>query len=330
MSKPSPTEATLVVSLLAPAPATLASVLRTRLLRFATYVSSVEVASDAVTVTVHHPPPPDWRERVAAEVGHIVSAGAIKRPRPSVVIAQHDAGEPVLPAGEVQRRLLDRGDVVEFAEGLYGYGGQYLRVIRLVAGKVNAMSRALGAEERVYPWVMPIDSLHTGRYLQKFPHHVCLLAHFGGDLQVLDRVAKTASELDSGPALVQAAASSLQLDELAAAPLICYHVFRQFAGQRLSAMQLLVAKGPCMRREHAGTRGLDRLTAFTLVECVAIGAPAEVRATRERLLTQTIEWATELGLSFKVASATDPFFRIEDVDRAYLQERAGRRCPGSC
>jgi seryl-tRNA synthetase len=212
---------------------------------------------------------------------------------------------------------------VELAEGLYGYGGQYLRVLRLVAARAKAMSCALGAEERVYPWVMPVDSLHTGRYLQKFPHHVFVLAHFAGDLQVLDRVARTASEADDGRAVVQAAGASLQSSELAAAPLVCYHVFRQYAGRYLPSTQLLVAEGPCMRCERAGTRGLGRLMAFTLVECVAVGAPADIRAARERLLTRTVEWSRALALSFKVVSATDPFFRTEDVARAYLQERAG-------
>jgi seryl-tRNA synthetase len=315
--------ARLVVPLQTPVDGALASLLRSRLLRFATYVSSVDIADDTVTVTVGHSHDPDWRQRVAAEIERIMSAKPTKRSRPAAVVKQHHAGTPALSSAEVHRRLLERGDVVEFAEGLYGYGGEYLRVMRLVAAKVVAMSRALGAEERVYPWAMPVDTLYSGRYLQKFPHHVFLLAHFGDDLPALDLVAKTASEFDSGTAVVQAAASSLQLGELAAAPLVCYHVFRQCAGRQLPSTQLFVAKGRCMRCERAGTRDLGRLTTFTLVECVAIGAPDDVRATRQHLLTRTAEWAQEIGLSFRVVSATDPFFRIEDVNRAYLQERAG-------
>ena len=62
----------------------------------------------------------------------------------------------------------------------------------------------------------------------------------------------------------------------------------------------------CFRREPS--RDIDRFQSFRMREYVFIGAPEQVQAFRERWMTRAMGIADTLGLSYRVETASDPFF----------------------
>ena len=62
----------------------------------------------------------------------------------------------------------------------------------------------------------------------------------------------------------------------------------------------------CFRREPS--RHLDRLQSFRMREYVCIGSPDDVSAFRERWMERAQGIARDLGLTFRVDYASDPFF----------------------
>src|SRR5262249_61466416 len=62
----------------------------------------------------------------------------------------------------------------------------------------------------------------------------------------------------------------------------------------------------CFRREPS--RHLDRLQSFRMREYVCIGTPDDVSDFRERWMVRAQAIARDLGLSFRVDYASDPFF----------------------
>ena len=62
----------------------------------------------------------------------------------------------------------------------------------------------------------------------------------------------------------------------------------------------------CFRREPS--RHLDRLQSFRMREYVCIGSPDDVAAFRERWMVRAQAIARDLGLTFRVDQASDPFF----------------------
>jgi seryl-tRNA synthetase len=62
----------------------------------------------------------------------------------------------------------------------------------------------------------------------------------------------------------------------------------------------------CFRREPS--RHLDRLQSFRMREYVCVGSPDQASAFRERWMVRAQEIARDLGLTFRVDYASDPFF----------------------
>jgi seryl-tRNA synthetase len=62
----------------------------------------------------------------------------------------------------------------------------------------------------------------------------------------------------------------------------------------------------CFRREPS--RDIDRFQSFRMREYVFIGTPEQTLAFRERWTTRATGIADSLGLSYRVETASDPFF----------------------
>ena len=107
--------------------------------------------------------------------------------------------------------------------------------------------------------------------------------------------------VEIGPRRLKRAISSLT-------PAACYPVYP------IAAARGAVPKGglrfdvacDCFRREPS--RDLDRLQSFRMREYVCIGSPEEIHEFRERWIVRAKGIADQLGLSYTIAQASDPFF----------------------
>jgi seryl-tRNA synthetase len=102
--------------------------------------------------------------------------------------------------------------------------------------------------------------------------------------------------------------TSLSPADLVLSPAACYPVYPIAAARGAlpkGGLRFDVA-ADCFRREPS--RHLDRLQSFRMREYVCIGTPDDVSDFRERWMVKAQAIARDLGLSFRVDYASDPFF----------------------
>jgi seryl-tRNA synthetase len=101
---------------------------------------------------------------------------------------------------------------------------------------------------------------------------------------------------------------ALSPSELVLAPAACYPIYPLAAARGLipDAGLIFDVACDCFRREPS--RNIDRLQSFRMREYVFIGRPEQVQEFRERWMTRATGIADALGLSYRLETASDPFF----------------------
>jgi seryl-tRNA synthetase len=101
---------------------------------------------------------------------------------------------------------------------------------------------------------------------------------------------------------------ALSTADLVLSPAACYPVYPLVAGRgRVPAQGLLFDVAcDCFRREPS--KSLDRLQSFRMREYVRIGTPQQIHDFRQSWIPRAQAIADLLGLPYRIAQASDPFF----------------------
>jgi seryl-tRNA synthetase len=102
--------------------------------------------------------------------------------------------------------------------------------------------------------------------------------------------------------------SSLSPADLVLSPAACYPVYPLAASRGALPACGVLFDVACDCFRHEPSRDLDRLQSFRMREYVCMGAPDQVENFRNRWMTRAQGIADTLGLSYRVAPASDPFF----------------------
>ena len=185
-------------------------------------------------------------------------------------------------------------------DGVYGRSGRYEGVVEALAALISR-HREPGAEILRLPPVVSRALIEKSGYLKSFPHLLgCVCALGGGEREIGAAVDRFIAGEDWTGAL----ASS----ELVLAPAACYPVYPMAAaaGPVPAGGLIFDVACDCFRREPS--RDIDRFQSFRMREYVFIGTPDETLAFRERWFARAAGIADSLGLSYRVETASDPFF----------------------
>jgi seryl-tRNA synthetase len=184
--------------------------------------------------------------------------------------------------------------------GVYCRTALYEDVVERLAGLI---SRQCGPDTEVmrFPPVMNRAQLEKSGYLKSFPNLLGCVCGLHGTEGEIDAAV---SRFDAGGDWT----TSLSPADLVLAPAACYPVYPIAAsrGPVPAGGWSFDVAADCFRREPS--RQLDRLQSFRMRELVCIGTSEHVLAFRERWMERAQEMARDLGLSFRVEYASDPFF----------------------
>jgi seryl-tRNA synthetase len=186
------------------------------------------------------------------------------------------------------------------ADGVYARTGLYEGLVEKMAQMISR-HRESGCEVMRFPPVMTRAMIEKSGYLKSFPNLLgCVCGLHGTEKDVLDAVAR----FDAGGDWT----TSLSPADLVLSPAACYPVY-PIAAERgplpKGGLTFDVA-ADCFRREPS--KHLDRLQSFRMREYVCIGSPDDVAAFRERWMHRAQGIARDMGLTFRVDTASDPFF----------------------
>src|SRR6201987_2148324 len=185
-------------------------------------------------------------------------------------------------------------------DGVYARTALYEDIVERLAALITRHRQA-GTEVMRFPPVMNRAQLEKSGYLKSFPNLLgCVCGLHGPEREIHEAVGR----FDKGGDWT----TSLSPADLVLSPAACYPVYPIAAARgRLpqGGLRFDVA-ADCFRREPS--RPLDRLQSFRMREYVCIGSPEDVSDFRERWMVRAQAIARDLGLTFKVDYASDPFF----------------------
>lgn len=143
--------------------------------------------------------------------------------------------------------------------------------------------------------------LERSGYLKSFPNLLgCVCGLHGTDSEIHAAV----SRFEAGGDWTQ----SLSPADLVLSPAACYPVYPIAAsrGPIPACGWRFDVAADCFRREPS--HHLDRLQSFRMREFVCIGSPDQAFTFRERWIERAQGIARDLGLTFRIDYASDPFF----------------------
>jgi len=186
------------------------------------------------------------------------------------------------------------------ADGVRARTGLYEDVVDALTTFVT-FHRPPEAQVFRFPPVMSRAQLETSGYLKSFPNLLGCVCCLDGSEQEIRR---TVNRFVEGESWTEALAAA----DLVLTPASCYPIYPIAAAQGVVAAEgwTFDVGCECFRREPS--RDLDRAQSFRMREFVHIGSPDQVKAFREVWLGRAQGLAADLGLSYTVELANDPFF----------------------
>jgi len=186
------------------------------------------------------------------------------------------------------------------SDGVYARTALYEDMVERLAALITR-HREDNTEVMRFPPVMSRAQLEKSGYLKSFPNLLgCVCGLHGTEREINAAV----SRFDAGGDWT----TSLSPADLVLSPAACYPVYPIAASRGPlppGGLKFDVA-ADCFRREPS--RHLDRLQSFRMREYVCIGSADDVSAFRERWMIRAQAIARDLGLSFRIDQASDPFF----------------------
>jgi seryl-tRNA synthetase len=216
------------------------------------------------------------------------------------VIARNDTSGTAAPLVDPLDHLADALFHKMGTDGVYARTALYEGMIERLTALVTR-HREPGTEVMRFPPVMTRAQLEKSGYLKSFPNLLgCVCGLHGTEREINSAV----SRFDAGGDWT----TSLSPADLVLSPAACYPVYPIAAarGQLPSGGLRFDVAADCFRREPS--RHLDRLQSFRMREYVCIGNPEDVSDFRERWMVRAQAIARDLGLTFRVEYASDPFF----------------------
>jgi seryl-tRNA synthetase len=187
-----------------------------------------------------------------------------------------------------------------------GIDGIYARTAvfeQVVTGLSNLITRYREPDTEVlrFPPVMSRRQVEKSGYLKSFPHFLgCVSCLGGAEAEVRSSVERSEAGEDW--------TGNLAAADLVLTPAACYPLYPMAAsrGAVPAGGLLFDVACDCFRREPS--KMLDRLQSFRMREYVCIGTAVQVDVFRRHWLSRAQSFAGQLGLGFRIETASDPFF----------------------
>jgi seryl-tRNA synthetase len=127
------------------------------------------------------------------------------------------------------------------------------------------------------------------------------------NLDVIDHFAASAACNEHGH--LQTPEGTFSPVQTLLSPAVCYHLYFALADRPLPHGKLVAtAVSNCFRYESTNLNSLERLWNFTMREVIFVGDKNFVLENREASRQYMQKVFAEVGLAYRVESATDPFF----------------------
>jgi seryl-tRNA synthetase len=207
---------------------------------------------------------------------------------------------PTYDIEDFNRQLAEHGLILPTAvKGTYGRGTVFEDIVQRFNALVTRETKDDGAQELMFPPVLPRALIEKLGYLDNFPQlSGSIHSFFGNDAK--------ARELSQRVASGDRWEDMLDPTEVMLTPAACYPVYPSFSGLLPGGGRLITVTGWVFRHEPSDEP--TRLQSFRMREFIRMGPPGEVLAWRDGWLERGLALLRRLGLPAASDVASDPFF----------------------
>ncbi|HSH89008.1 MAG TPA: amino acid--[acyl-carrier-protein] ligase [Ramlibacter sp.] len=184
-------------------------------------------------------------------------------------------------------------------KGAYGRGPVFEDILRSFDALVMRRAAADGAEEVMFPPIVPRALVEKLGYMDNFPQLCGSIHSFMGTEQ---QAREISTRIHDG----QPWTELLSPTDVMLAPAACYPVYPLFSGLLPQGGRLVTVINWIFRHEPSDEP--TRLQAFRMREFIRAGRPEQVTQWRDMWLERSVRLFEELGLPVHSDIATDPFF----------------------
>jgi seryl-tRNA synthetase len=196
--------------------------------------------------------------------------------------------------------LVEHGLIIPTGvKGAYGRGAVFEDVLRRFNALITRIAEPDGAEEMMFPPILPRALIEKVGYMDNFPQLAgSVHSFFGNDIK--------ARELSERIHMGKRWEDLLDITDVMLTPAACYPVYPTFSGLLPNGGRLVSVLNWVYRHEPSDEP--TRLQAFRMREFIRVGKPDDVVAWRDAWLLRGLDLLRELGLPVISDVASDPFF----------------------
>ena len=206
------------------------------------------------------------------------------------------------------RELINTRQVIETYPGVFALQGDILKLIKELDSYFISFALEIGAIEQHFQPTLPAKSLVENGYIASFPQHPLFVANVFRGINNIKALSKDAKE-KSINLIHKWLDEKLDTHKQILSPTVCYHCFETLRNQTVPVDgALYTAIAPCHRHESRNISGLSRLQSFTMREIIFFGSDDFVEMNRNEIQEHCKSYFIELGLKFRIVTASDPFF----------------------
>ena len=281
-------------------------------------IHRAQVTEELVSITLKQALPADRLAEIEKKVLSVLDKMVKGSIRPKIQILEDHLDRPVPYRLNPMEELLRSGDVHREDTGIYSQGPKVTRLIEYFESRFLNLADSFGAQPYRFPTLIPAAYLERVNYFRAFPHSLTFATHLVEDLEVIDEFSRTAccdetGDLNAPPEFFSQVRALLS-------PAVCYHLYFALADSFLENGSLCAtAVGNCFRYEAINLESLERMWNFNMREVIFVGSKEFVLDNRETARKRMADFFAQIGLSYRVESANDPFFIGEFRKQAAFQ-----------
>ncbi len=190
--------------------------------------------------------------------------------------------------------------IQQYGNGLISLKGEALQLLNGFDAVFRRFALKLGAVEMRYPTLLPLEAIKKTAYLRTSPQYSSFVCHPQEDIDVLLNLYKSA---DRNQTL-----NDLEAPRYVLSPAACFHCYMDLEGSRLSESTIITTRQNVFRNEgRLNWDDFGRLRDYEVRELVFVGNSEFVERCRSAVIEQAVAFLSEVGLSFRLCAAHDPF-----------------------
>ena len=268
--------------------------------------AKVAPAGDQISLTLKQPADAQLQAEIATKVQRVVTSLVEGAMQPKIQVLEDELSRPVPYQVDPHPELLARGEISQEAQGIFSLGPLVARLIEYFEKRFLELAASFDAAPYRFPTLIPARYLERVNYFRAFPHSLTFATHLREDLDAIDHFAQHAACDEHG---LNTAPDTFSPIQTLLSPAVCYHLYFALADQPLPGGQVVAtAVSNCFRYESSNLVSLERLWNFTMREVIFVGSKEFVLDNRETARQRMRRVFEQIGLAYRVESATDPFF----------------------